>query len=109
MLREVGRRELEHYVGQRVGEIAANEGKHVVDAVLDIAVEDDLRTEFYALHLRNNPQYTGELVQSPYVIPGTSDGGAHVKFATFGRFPTEILVWLVRDTEAVSLEQAHYA
>ena len=109
VIEEVSHRELEHYVGLKVGEIAAKEGKHVVDTLLDIALADDLRTEFFALHFRDNPQYTGELVQSPYVIPGTSDGGAHVKFATFGRFPTEILIWLVRDEGVVSLEQAHYA
>jgi N-acyl-D-aspartate/D-glutamate deacylase len=106
---EVGHRELEHYLGEKLGDIAKQEGKHVVDALLDLVVEDDLQTELYALRSVNSPEYTGELVRSSHVIPGTSDGGAHVKFVTFGRFPTEMLIWLVRDEGVVSLEQAHYS
>ena len=105
---EVGRGELEHYVGRKVGEIARQEGKHVVDALLDLVVADNLKTEFFASIGGANPQYTAEVVQSPHVIPGISDGGAHVKFLTGGCFPTETIAWLVRDEGLVSLEEAHY-
>ena len=105
---EVGLRELEHYEGRTVGDIATQEGKHVVDALLDIVVADDLKTEFANVSGRSNPDYVAELMRSPYVIPGTSDGGAHTKFATGGRFPTEMLVWLVRDEGVLSLEEAHH-
>ena len=47
------------------------------------------------------------MVNSRYCIPGLSDGGAHVKFTTIGNFPTDTLTWLVRDSGAVTLEEAH--
>ena len=105
---EVGQSELERYVGLRVGDIAAQEGKHVVDALLDLAVADDLRTEFLSKRMVNNPEYVAEALHSPYLLPGLSDGGAHVKFSVFGSYPTETLTWLVRDQGALTLEEAHY-
>ena len=105
---EVGNREYEGYQGLKVGDIAAEQGKHVVDVLLDMVVADDLRTEFVTMPDFNNPHYTAEVVNSPHVIPGLSDGGAHVKFSTGGRYPTETLIWLVRDEGVVSLEEAHY-
>ena len=41
-------------------------------------------------------------------MPGVSDGGAHTKFITVGRYPTEFLAELVRDNEMCTLEHAHY-
>ncbi len=37
-----------------------------------------------------------------------SDGGAHTKFLTAGSYTTDLLTWLVRDEERLSLEEAHY-
>ena len=108
IVEQVGRQDFEHYVGQSVSQIAQKEGKHIVDALLDIVVEDDLQTEFLAPQERDNPQATAEIVHSPYVIPGLSDGGAHLKFQTGGGFATDLLIWLVRDEGLVSLEEAHF-
>ena len=105
---EVGHREFERYIGQTVGDIAEREGKHVIDACLDIAVADDLQTEFYAAKAMNSPQNAAEILKSPYCIPGVSDGGAHVKFSLGGNYPTDTLVWLVREEGQLSLEEAHY-
>ena len=105
---QVGRRDYEHYIGQSIQEIAENEGKHVVDALLDIVLGDNLQTEFFAPSARYNPQNTAEIVNSPYAFPGASDGGAHVKFSPGGVYPTDTLTWLVRDEGVVSLEEAHY-
>jgi N-acyl-D-aspartate/D-glutamate deacylase len=41
-------------------------------------------------------------------MPGQSDGGAHTKFITFGRYPTEYLTRFVRDHDWVSPEEAHW-
>ena len=99
----------EHYAGMTVQEIADNEGKHVVDALLDLVVADNLATEFIAeTQGRDVAEYTAEVLDSPHVIAGLSDGGAHVKFLTAGAYPTDLLTWLVRDEKVVSLEDAHY-
>ena len=105
---EVGHRELENHEGMTIGEMASKLGKHPADAMLDLAVADDMQTEFFMAQTRNNPHFTRELLSSPSVIPGLSDGGAHVRFSTFGRYPTEHLTWLVRDEGVLSLEEAHY-
>ena len=39
-------------------------------------------------------EYLKEIVDNPYVLFGVSDGGAHTKFLTAGRYPTETLVRL---------------
>ena len=108
VVEEVGRADFEHYVGRTVGQIAELEGKHVVDALLDIVVADDLQTAFMGPQLQDNPQYTAEMMRSPYVVAGLSDGGAHVKFELTEPYATHLLSSLVRDEGLLSLEEAHY-
>jgi len=101
--------ELQHYSGQTVQEIADDEGKHIIDALLDLVVADDMGTQFHAdTQGRNVARYTAEVLDSPVTIAGVSDGGAHVKFLTGGSYATELLTWLVRDEKVMSLEDAHY-
>jgi N-acyl-D-aspartate/D-glutamate deacylase len=109
LVQDTANPDFEHYVGQTVQQIADNEGKHVIDAVLDLVVADDLKTEFRAENQgRSVAQYTAEVLDSVYTVAGVSDGGAHVKFITGGSYGTELLTWLVRDEKVVSLEDAHY-
>ena len=65
-------------------QIAEKEGKHVIDAMLDLSVADDLRTEWAGPVSNANIEGYRELMSSPYTLPGVSDGGAHVKFITPG-------------------------
>ncbi len=95
--------------GQTVQKIADAQGKHVIDALLDIVVDEDLTTEFYAeTQGRETARFTTEVLNSNVVVPGVSDGGAHVKFLTAGIYPTDMLTWLVRDQKTLTLEDAHY-
>ena len=107
VVEEVGNAEFERYEGMSIQQIADNEGKHIVDAVLDLAVADNLQTEFMAMNARDNADFASEVLHSPHVIAGLSDGGAHVKFLTFGAYPTDMLIWLVREEGVLSLEEAH--
>jgi N-acyl-D-aspartate/D-glutamate deacylase len=91
-----------------IREAAARTGKHPVDAMLDIAVADDLRTVFYAEPANVNRDSLREIIQHPWIIPGVSDGGAHTKFFTGGRYPTEFLSRIVREESMCSLEHAHW-
>jgi len=104
-----GAPQLGNLVGRTVGEIAAEEGKHPTDAMLDIAVAGKLRVEFRTgLATSGDAELVGPLMSDPYVIAGVSDGGAHTKFFTGGSYTTDFLTWLVRDTGKISLEEAHY-
>ncbi len=49
-----------------------------------------------------------ELMTDEYLLPGISDGGAHTKFLTAGRYPTETIIRAVRDHDILSLEEAHW-
>lgn len=99
---------LQTYHDLKLGEIAEREGKHVIDVMLDISVADELRTTFYADSFTNSLELLSEVVTYPWSIYGTSDGGAHTKFITSGRYPTETLIRFVRDNQVVELEEAHY-
>ncbi len=100
---------LQSYVGKSVGQIAEEEGKHIIDAMLDLSVAGDLNVEFLGPERGSNSTNTGELMsQSPYTFPGVSDGGAHTKFFNGGSYTTDFLLWLVRDEQKISLEEAHF-
>jgi N-acyl-D-amino-acid deacylase len=95
------------YEDLKLSECAQMEGKHPVDFMLDLAVAEDLRTMFYAPAICND-ELMREVIEDPYVIPGVSDGGAHTKFTTGGRFPTETIVKWVKRLGVLSLEEVHW-
>jgi N-acyl-D-aspartate/D-glutamate deacylase len=76
--------------------------------MLDLALSDDLRTRFATPPQKIDMEAMREVVNSPFALPGVSDGGAHMKFLTLGRYPTEFLSLLVRDNALMDLEQAHW-
>ena len=104
---KVWRDDLKKYEGLSLAEIAAQDHKHVVDAMLDLSVADDLKTEWRTPLLNNRPDFAREVMRSPYTLAGVSDGGAHMKFLTAGIWPTDLLTWMVRDTAILTLEEAH--
>jgi N-acyl-D-amino-acid deacylase len=104
-----GARELKDaYEGFTIGEIAAREGKHPIDAMLDVAVAGELRVGFATPLLSTPPQNMKEIATSSMALPGVSDGGAHTKFVTTARYPTEMLGLWVREHDIMSLEEAHW-
>jgi N-acyl-D-amino-acid deacylase len=98
----------ERYEGFTVGEVAGREGKHEIDAFLDVAVAGQLRVGFATPLLETPPESMKEIATSPVALPGVSDGGAHTKFVTTARYPTEMLGYWVREHEIMSLEEAHW-
>lgn len=89
--------------------IAEKTGKHPVDAMLDIAVGTNLKAEFFAsLPSAGNLEYMKEIIDDPFITFGVSDGGAHTRFLTAGRYPTEAIVTYVREHNMLSLEDVHW-
>jgi N-acyl-D-aspartate/D-glutamate deacylase len=95
------------YQDRTVRDIAQAENKHVIDALLDVSAADDWKTQWLTPTRNQNPEYCKEML-SHRTVAGFSDGGAHTKFQNLGSFPTDLLIWMVRDTGMITLEQAHY-
>ena len=101
--------DLQQYVGRSVGEIAETEGKNPIEVMLDLSLKGDLNVEFLGPDKGSNADFMAEMMNdSPYAIPGVSDGGAHTKFFSGGSYTTDFLTWLVRDEGKVTLEEAHF-
>jgi len=98
-----------HFKGRTIADVAKELNKHPVDTLLDLAVEEDLKTEFNMQGLiNNNEEAVAEIIKHPLTILGASDGGAHTKFLTTGRYPTHFLAHWVRDKQVMTLEEAHW-
>jgi len=100
--------DMQQYVGRSVGQIAEEQGKNVIETMLDLSLQGDLNVEFLGPDRGSNAEFMAEMMHNPYAIPGVSDGGAHTKFFTGGAYTTDFLTWLVRDEGTVSLEEAHF-
>jgi N-acyl-D-aspartate/D-glutamate deacylase len=96
------------YEGKPLPKIAEALGKDTVDTLLDISLSENLRTMWRADLLEPDSSLLREVVQHPWMIPGVSDGGAHTKMITSGRFPTEHIETFVREYGWVSLEEMHW-
>ena len=96
------------FEGMRLGEIAAQTGRHVIDVVCDIVVLDGLRTIFETRQFDTTLDGVKELLDSPFIIPGLSDGGAHLKYLTCGSYGTELIAEYVRKHKLITLEEAHW-
>ncbi|HET7340646.1 MAG TPA: amidohydrolase family protein, partial [Methylomirabilota bacterium] len=94
--------------GRRLPEIAQAQGKHVADAMLDLALDEGLATEF---QLQSRPPEAdvalAEFVRSGHALPSQSDAGAHLNtnFCTAGESTWVLAEW-VRERGLLSLEDA---
>lgn len=99
----------EQYEGKTVEEVAKMTGKHPMDAMLDLALDEDLRTVFAsAPSAGTDPVAMAEVLNHPLTHPCVSDGGAHIKYETIGTWPVHLLTTWVRERQTVALEKAHY-
>ncbi len=92
--------------GRHIAEIAAEQGKHPLDAFLDLAVEEDLETVFSLGEINMDTEAVAQILGSPYAVVGLSDGGAHVQFHSNVSNPTRLLGYWVREKGIMSLELA---
>ncbi len=92
--------------GQHIEEIAKAQGKHPLDAFLDLAVEENLETVFSLGEINMDAEAVAQILGSPYAVVGLSDGGAHVQFHSNVSNPTRLLGYWVREKGIMSLELA---
>lgn len=98
--------------GRLVGEIAQEQGREPLEVMLDIAVEDGLKTIFspnYGGHDRASFELRGALWADDRTLIGGSDAGAHLDQIDTFAFSTELLQNGVRTHGVISLEQAVHA
>jgi len=92
--------------GKSVAQIAEEQGKDVLDAFLDLVLEENLETEFERREVNCDEDAMTALLTSPYMVIGQSDSGAHVVFRTDYSYCTYLLSHWVRDRGIMSLEDA---
>ena len=92
--------------GKTLGELARDQGKSVIDAFLDLAVEENLDTTFRQGKNNVDKEAVKQILNYPNTSIGLSDGGAHVQFHSGYGFSTYFLSYWVREQNIMSLEQA---
>ena len=95
--------------GRLVKDLAAEQDAAPADFMIDLAVSEDLETEFCVMGMINGQ--TGpvtELLQHPLVLVGASDAGAHVAQFCGAGDTSDLLGRWVREYGAFTLERAVY-
>jgi len=104
----VARAEHRPLEGRTIAELAESTGKHVADVMLDLAVAEQLETEFF---LQSRPAEVdvelADYVKTGHAIPSQTDAGAHLNtnFCTAGESSYVLAEW-VRERQLLTLEDA---
>jgi N-acyl-D-aspartate/D-glutamate deacylase len=107
IVREVVHERNRDLLGRTLGDIAAERRTTAGDALIDLALEEDLGTWFLRANLGHTDETgVGELLRHPRVHIGASDAGAHIgTFATYGD-TGYLFSRFVRGTGHLRLEEA---
>ena len=89
-----------------IGEIAKMQGKRVIDAFLDLVVEEKLETRFLQAENNIDDEAMRQILTYPNALVGLGDGGAHVQFHGGYGYTTRLLGEWVRERKVLTLEQA---
>jgi N-acyl-D-amino-acid deacylase len=93
-------------VDRGVVELAEERGCRPLDVILDISLEDDLRTRFWSVLANDDPDAIAWLLPRDGVLIGLADSGAHVSQLCDACFSTDLLGNWVREREVMPLERA---
>jgi len=97
------------FEGRTVGEIADEQGKQPFDALLDLALAEDLRTSFSPLIPGDDDaswKLRSEVWQDERTVIGASDAGAHLDMIDTFTYSTSLLGPAVREKGLLPLEEA---
>ena len=95
--------------GRVLGDVARERRLEPVDALLDVAHADDLKTLFVPVRVGADDaswKIRGEVLLDDRVVVGASDAGAHLDIGTAFAYSTRMLAEGVRERGLMSLEQA---
>jgi N-acyl-D-aspartate/D-glutamate deacylase len=92
--------------GKTIGQLAQEQGKGIIDAFLDLVVEENLDTGFLQSEINVDNEAMAKILTHPNAIVGLSDGGAHVQFHGGYGYCTRLLAEWVRDKKIMTLEHA---
>jgi N-acyl-D-aspartate/D-glutamate deacylase len=92
--------------GRDVAGLAAERGVEPLDALLEVAVAEDLTTRVRTVLANNNEDEIADLLQQDGMLIGLSDAGAHVGQLCDACLPTDLLGNWVREREVLTLEAA---
>jgi N-acyl-D-aspartate/D-glutamate deacylase len=94
-----------HLEKKSVAEIAKIRGQDVIDAFLDLSLEEGLDTEFQTSSTNGDEEAVAEIIRSPFTLVGQSDAGAHLIYdAGFG-YATRLLGYWIREKNVMTLEE----
>ncbi len=108
IIKETVKPEHKRWEGMTLQQLGEAQGRHPIDAMLDLVIDEQLQTVIFTPSFNDDVELNREIFQSEYTVPGVSDGGAHTKFVTLGRYTTEFLTDFVRNKHILDLEEAHY-
>jgi N-acyl-D-aspartate/D-glutamate deacylase len=107
VVHKVNRPEHRDVEGISIEELARIRGQAPLDALLDLALAENLEAIFEESTTQGDEKAVAAIFQSPYVMLGQSDAGAHVASGNPGfGFGTILLAYWVRERRLMSLEDA---
>jgi N-acyl-D-amino-acid deacylase len=91
---------------QSIASMAQALGKDPLDAMFDLALEEDLATLFSVVSLNNDEEAVARLLCHQHSLISLSDAGAHLSFLDESGFGLHLLGYWARDKHIMSTEQA---
>ena len=86
-------------MGIPISELATRRGVHPLDLMLDLSLDEDLKTRFQFVVHNNDPVELPKLLRDPRTVLGVHDAGAHVDMLCDAGFPSHLLGYWVREKE----------
>jgi N-acyl-D-aspartate/D-glutamate deacylase len=93
-------------VGRSVEEIARAKGATVIDALFDIALQDELATRFTIVQFNFDEAEVADLLKLEGAVLGLADSGAHPDQIIDAVLPTDLLGKWVREKGVLPIETA---
>ena len=92
--------------GQSLEALAQEKQQHPLDVMLDLALSENLATQFTAVLLNSDEEAVAKLLRHPHSAIALSDAGAHLTFFCDTGFGLRLLGYWARERSVLSLEQA---
>jgi N-acyl-D-aspartate/D-glutamate deacylase len=88
-----------------VADLAQQSGKHPVEAIIDLALDHNMKQLFVQPLVNETPEHVLGMLKHPRTLATFSDSGAHVCQEMGSSLQTHLLSYWVRNKQAFTLEQ----